>query len=72
MMFDSMLNNLFSVFATGQGSSGTAAMDIDFIQGGNASAIDTTLAQVLAFTVILPAANALLDMTLKSAVVEII
>lgn len=40
--------------------------------GGGSSAVDTTVSNVLAVTVVLPTASANLDMTLKGALVEIV
>lgn len=63
-------------FVTGEGdflvSLVTGGAGIYKAFGGAASAVDTTIAQALALSVILPAANANLDMTLKGALVEVI
>jgi hypothetical protein len=60
------------VVTTGEGLVVTSLNDFWSIGAGNAGAVDTTLAQLLALTVTLPTANALEDMTLKGALVEIV
>jgi hypothetical protein len=62
-----------AVLTTGEGFyTGMGGADLLRVTGGNSSAVDTTAAQALALTVILPVANAALDMTLKYASVEIV
>jgi hypothetical protein len=70
--FSTISNNAAGV-TTGEGMMQTLAADFDFKVGmSGPSAVDTTAAQVLALTVILPTANALEDVTLKNALVEIL
>jgi hypothetical protein len=58
---------------TGEGIGGTLSTTASWdIHGGIASAVDTTAAQALVLTVTLATANALEDMTLKFASVEIV
>lgn len=66
-----------AAFTTGEGV--LTAMMVSATQtgfaryfGSNSGAVDTTAAQVLAFTVTLPTANVSVDMTLKGALVEIV
>jgi hypothetical protein len=58
---------------TGEGIAGTLSTTASWdIHGGIASAVDTTAAQALVLTVTLATANALEDMTLKFATVEVV
>lgn len=63
----------FAQFATGEGLYWANGVG-DTVQAfaGGSSAVDTTAAQALALTVILPVANAAVDVTLKHAVVEVV
>ena len=65
--------NTGAAFTTGEGNyGGLATVNWVDLTGGNSGAVDTTIAQALALTVILPAAGATLDMTLKGAFVEVV
>jgi hypothetical protein len=69
---DGSLTNGQNSFTTGEGIYSAAtqtglATALGYVTG----AVDTTVAQVLALSMILPAASANLDMTLKAAIVEI-
>lgn len=67
-----------NAFTTGEGRwsaplfSVTPGSNFVIYEGGNAGAVDTTLAAALALSVTLPAASATLDVTLKHALVEIL
>lgn len=63
-----------AAFVTGEGTFIATGSGSGYARGvaGGASTEDTTLAKALALTVINPAANASLDVTLKHALVEII
>lgn len=61
-----------STFTTGEGINQIVTSNYGKIVGGNSGAVDTTVAQALAFTVTNPVANAALDVTLKGALVEIV
>jgi hypothetical protein len=63
--------NLGAAWTAGEGMYSTSANHLYGTAGVTAS-VDTTAAQALALTVINPAANALLDVTLRGAVVELV
>ena len=60
-----------AAFSTGEGLQCVFVNSLSAI-GGGSSSIDTAVAKALALSVILPAASASIDVTLKSALVEII
>jgi hypothetical protein len=67
------VNSGSAFFTTGQGTINGLGGGTQLLgAGGNTSTEDTTAAKALALTVTLPTANALEDMTLRHAVVEII
>jgi hypothetical protein len=68
----SLVPNLNAAFATGEGVIGTNGNSQAHGYAGASAAIDTTVARALALTVINPAANANLDVTLKAAIVEVV
>lgn len=61
-----------ATFTTGEGVNEILAGNLAKLVGGNSSAVDTTLAQALAFTVTLPVSNASCDVTLKTADIEVV
>jgi hypothetical protein len=69
---DSFNNNIFAFATTGTGVFATNASDLAKAVITNGTSVDTTVSQVLAFTVTLPAANAALGITLTSALAEIL
>lgn len=65
--------NVATTLTVGEGFYASTILNAMFkANGGAATAVDTTVAQVLALTVTNPVANAALDVTLKGALVEII
>jgi hypothetical protein len=75
LMGSGILNNPaagFSTATTGEGAMVAVSPATLALSVANSSAVDTTAAQALALTVTLATANALEDMTLKFATVEIV
>jgi len=70
-LFASIVAGTSVALTTGEGWTSPFANDLRAL-AGVASAVDTTAAQALAFTVTLATANALEDVTLKAADVEVV
>lgn len=61
-----------ATFTTGEGTLAYTGQNNAYAIGTTSSSVDTTAAQALALTVTLPTANALEDVTLKGAIVELL